>query len=177
MKAFTRILKTLAPQSTPRTSVELKADLAQVDIPALTGIVEALAIQRKALLVTGNDDQLRANAARLDDARLAVERAEAIAEELQRRIAEVEKREADEAIAGTVAEAKKLHDEIDADQAELDKLADRLAGMLHAHRAKLHALGHHYKAIAMARGVKTPAGKVPDIALVRRRVVDRIGLH
>lgn len=106
MKAIARILKTLSAQSTPRTSAELKADLAAIDIPMLKGIVEALAIERKVLLRTASDDQLRASAAKLDDARLAVERGEAITEELQRQIADAEKHEAAQQVEAQAAEAQ-----------------------------------------------------------------------
>ena len=81
------ILQALAT-STPRTAAELRQDRNSIDMAALEARVAELETDRRRLLLAGGNDALRANDDALADARIDVERASALIEELDRLAAE-----------------------------------------------------------------------------------------
>lgn len=172
--SLAKILKSLTGGK-ERSAESLRADLAAIDVPALEAEVDRLEGERRRLLLSGTDAELIAIDGEITAANLTTERAVAAVKELEVRIADADKREADAAIAGTEEAAKKLHAEVDADQVEIDKAADKLASMLNTHRTKLHTLGQYYKVIGQARG--EPPARAPDAGTIRRNVVNRIGLR
>lgn len=113
MTSLTKILKAITIKSTPRTSAELKADLAKISMPTLEANVDEIERQRRALLLSGSDDDLRANKQNLDAANLEAERAQAAIDELQRQIAEAEGRERIAAIDAQADESRKAKSRLD----------------------------------------------------------------
>jgi hypothetical protein len=100
------ILKSLA-KPTKRTSAELRADLAKIDMPALKAKVDAIERRRRDLLLIGNDDQLREFSEDLTKANLDAERAQAAVDVLTTRlIPEAEAREKAESIEAGAAKAQ-----------------------------------------------------------------------
>lgn len=172
--ALADILKLITTKAKKRSAADLRVTLAEIDPKALEAEVDRLEAERRRLLVHGSDAEVLAIGNEITAANLACERGGAAIEELNRLIAEAERREANEAIAETEAAATKLHADVDANQVEIDKAADRLASLLNSHRTKLHNLGVLYKTISIARG--EPAVRLPEAAVIRRNVVNRIGL-
>jgi hypothetical protein len=99
------ILKTLIKPTT-RTSADLRADLAKIDIQVLEAKVDAIERQRRELLLRGSDAEVLAITQDLSAANLEAERGQAAVDELTRLISEAEQREAREAIEATASGAR-----------------------------------------------------------------------
>lgn len=97
IRMISSILKALASPA-KRSSAELKADLAKLDMQGCEAKVTELERQRRQLLLRGSDEELRTSTQDLEAANLEAERTQAAIDELQRLIAEAEKREAGDAL-------------------------------------------------------------------------------
>jgi len=109
-----------------RRAVDIRADIAKIDRAGLELKVVEIEQQRRQLLLAGSDDQLHENKRELDDARLQVERADVLLDELSRLASEADAREAAEALEADHAEALKAMAAIDRAIAEAEPIATRL---------------------------------------------------
>lgn len=132
MKNFlTGILKSLATPAA-RSSTDLKADLAKIDMQALEADVDAIERRRRDALLRGTDAQVAAIMSELAAANLAAERGQAAIDELQRLIAEAEAREAGEQLEQQAAQAQEAGETIGSIYAEIDGLAAKIRALLGA---------------------------------------------
>lgn len=130
--ALADILKNLV-KPTKRTSAELRADLAKIDMQALEAEVDALERKRRSLLLTGTDAEVAAITAELSAANLAAERGQAAIDELKfHLIPEAEEREKAAAIDAKAAEARSLQRQLIEQFVAFDDLAAKLAELRHA---------------------------------------------
>ena len=134
--SLTSILKALRkPATGEKTAAELHADLAQIDIASLEAEVEALEARRRSLLLSGSDAEVEAATKSLASARLAVERAQAAAEEIGRLISAAQAREAAAAVDAQHEAAVAASDRIAKTEGQIDILAGQLVAMLEAAEA------------------------------------------
>lgn len=155
----------------PRTSAQLREDLQKIDVAALEARVEGLEAERRRLLVHGTDAEVVTISQDITAANLNCERADALIKELERLIAAAEQREAEAAVESTVAEADQVGKKLAADSTELDKAVGKVVSLLGGIADQTaHLRGLNRKIEKAGR----PVGKVTDIALVRRRVMERI---
>lgn len=168
-----KLLKSLANPKA-QTATELRATLAKIDQNALLAEVERLEAERRRLLIHGSDTDLAAIDAELATANRACERAGAAADELVRLIAEAEGREAEAATVALEGEAARLRDEIEADRAEVEKVADEVSTMLAAVGGKIATLTRYEQEIAAKRGRER--ARVPDLGVIRDGIVERARL-
>lgn len=168
-----KLLKSLANPK-PQTAADLRAMLAKIDQRALLAEVERLETERRRLLVHGSDGDLAAIDAELAAANRSCERAGAGVDELHRLITEAEAREAEAATVALEAEAVRVREEIEADRAEVEKAADQVSAMLADVGRKIGTLTRHEREIAAKRGRER--GRVPDLGVIRDRVVERVRL-
>ncbi len=123
------ILKSLT-KSAKRTSAELRADLAKIDMPALEAKVDNVERRRRDLLLRGTDAELNDVSQALSQANLDAERGQALIDELNRLILESEEREHLDNIEATAAEARGARDRLVAHYSDVDRLAAELGDIL-----------------------------------------------
>lgn len=171
MSILASILEALT-KPTPRTAGELRQDRASIDLPALQARVAEIEADRKRLLLAGSNAALRANDDALADARIDVERAAALLEELDRLAAEAEAREASEALKVDEEAAKREAAKLAEICREIDDLADQIAQRLAVAAASCAAVtrwnARAGKVSAVSRLPITP------IEVVKRRILDKV---
>jgi len=125
--ALADILKTIIKPA-KRTSADLRADLAKIDLQALEAVVDALERKRRDLLLRGTDAEMAAITGELSAANLEAERGQAAVDELKLRlIPEAEAREQAAALDAKVAEARRLQRRLIEQFVAFDDLAAKLA--------------------------------------------------
>lgn len=154
-----------------RSAADLRADLAAIDVGALEKRVERLEGERRRLLLSGTDAEVVAIDQNITAANLEAERGAAAVEELTKQIAAAEQREDEAAIEAAVEQAEQVRTKLAADQAELDKAMTKAAALLGSIAGHSDTLRTLHKRIEKAG---RPAGKVTDIAIIRRRAMERI---
>jgi chromosome segregation ATPase len=131
MSSLATILTTLtAAKSVPRTSADLKTDLARIDMAALEARIDEIERQRSTLLLTGTDAELAANRETLGAANLQAERAQAARAELQRQIGEAEERENAAALEAQAAEARQAAERLAETYSAIDDHAEKVKALL-----------------------------------------------
>jgi hypothetical protein len=165
MKSLIAMLKTAAPTSTPRSAEDLRRDLAEIDLPQLRAQVARIEADRKDLLLSASDDALAANAAALAGARLMVERAEALTEVLQKKLAEAEQREKAAELEAEHEDAKREAEKLKSTYIEIDKLAATLGELLRESSQSCVTL-HRWNTKAPDRRVV-----VVPVEIVKRRLL------
>lgn len=130
MKLLDIINSITGGKATKRTSAELRASLAEIDLAALERAVTDIERQRRALLLTGSDAELLAITQDLTAANLEAERAQALTDELKKLIAEAEAREAQAAVEQRAAEGRAARDRLIGHYTKADELAAELANTL-----------------------------------------------
>lgn len=138
-------------KATPRTAIQLREDLAKIDVESLEAYVTELEGRRRGLLLRGTDAELEMNAKALAAANLDVERAQAGIEELNRQIAEADMRESAAELEAQAAMAESavdqlsaLYSKIDAGTADMQRLlteATRCAATVAAWNRRAPQLG------------------------------------
>lgn len=171
MNILTTIIAAIG-MPTSRTAADLRQDRNSIDMAALEARVAELETDRRHLLLAGSNDALRANDDALADARIDVERAAALTEELDRLAAEAEAREAAEALQADAEAAKREADKF----AEVCREIDDLAGQI---RDRLAIAGVSLAAVARwnARAARVaPERKLraEPLEVVRRRILDKV---
>jgi hypothetical protein len=121
-----------ASTTTHRSTDDLRADLGKIDLAALDEKVAETERERRQLLLTGTDEQLRTNQQQLDDARLQVERGATLVDELHRLIGEAERRERAAEIEAQAEGAARAKSALDKIYGEIDDLANLLKEKLAA---------------------------------------------
>lgn len=171
MNILTTIIAAIG-MPTPRTAAELRQDRNSINVAALEARVAELETDRRRLLLAGGNDALRANDDALVDARIDVERASALIEELDRLAGEAEAREAAEALKADAEVAQREADKLAEVCREIDDLADQIKDRLAVAAVSYAAVNRWNVRAARAPSVnRLPA---TPLEVVRRRVLDRI---
>lgn len=159
-----KIQKLLTSKAAPKTSADLSGALDEIDLDALRAAADEAAKRRAAMLLTADDEQILAAEREADAARLAVDRAEALRSELERRRAKAEEAEKLVAIERQHREAKAALDTAVARiEAEYPGLAKRIADLAAAADAADNA-AHEWNKLAMTDDHAAARGRLDSVA-------------
>lgn len=142
MTTLQTVLKTITrskPES--RSAEDLRGDRAKIDLDQLRARVTKIEAERRGLLLRATDAELKANREEAEEARLAVERGEALVEELDRQIAAAEAREAEGAREARAAAAQAAKVKLDKIYATIEHLTVQISGLLEDAKAPCRTLG------------------------------------
>lgn len=159
-----KIRKLLEGKQAPKTATALSDALDEIDLVGLRVAADEAARRRAALLLTGADAEILAAERDADAARLAVDRAEALRSELERRRSEAEEVERRAKIERQHREAKAaLDDAVARIEAEYPALAQRLAELAAAADAADNA-AHEWNKLAMTDDHAAARGRLDSVA-------------
>jgi hypothetical protein len=159
-------------------SAEIQAALEVINIGVLEEAAETAAIERQSVLIDGSDAEIAAAERRLADAKLAIERARAQQDELQRRLNDARLRETREAITAEHAAVSKAADEfVGRFGREYRKIAGELVSLLielNTIEGRAKKVNEKVHEAGLSADVDESAGLVkgdlPDIKPVESRV-------
>lgn len=159
-----KIQMLLSGKTAPKTSADLAGALDEIDIDALRSAADEAAKRRAAMLLTADDEQILAAEREADAARLAVDRAEALRSELERRKAEAEEVERKAKIERQHREAKAaLDDAVARIEAEYPALAQCIADLAAAASAADNA-ALEWNKLAMTDDHAAAQGRLASVA-------------
>lgn len=159
-----KIRKLLEGKTAPKTAADLAGAIDEIDLAALRSAADAAAKRRAAMLLTADDEQILAAEREADAARLAVDRAEALRSELERRKAEAEEVERKAKIERQHREAKAILDDAVARiEAEYPALAQCIADLAAAASAADNA-AHEWNKLAMTDDHAAASGRLDTVA-------------
>jgi hypothetical protein len=139
-----------------RRAADIRADLTKVDVATLVAKVTKIEGDRRQLLLSGTDAQLEENGRELAAARLQVERAETLIDELTKLASEAEAKEAAEALEVEHAQAIAAKASLDKALADAETVGAQLKARIDEATAAARALASWNQRIG------PPAAGQPD---------------